>query len=122
MVQPGDDDLVAGRPAGRDRTGEAVGQRGHVRAEHHAVRVAADQVGDRVAGLSDDRVGTVTGRERAALVADAGPVCAGDRLDHAVGYLGAGGAVEVCVAVGERRVPGADRGDVQAHRVNRVIG
>ena len=50
VVEPGHDHLVTRPPVAGQRPGQAVGQRGHVRAENHAVRLAAGQRGNGRAG------------------------------------------------------------------------
>ena len=117
MVQPGHDHLVTRAPVLGERSGEPVGQRGHVRPENDARRVTADQVGDCLAALGHDRVGPRAGRERAVGVAQPGPVRVADRVDHRRGKLGARRTVEVGVTVGQCRVGGPYRADIQAHRL-----
>src|SRR5439155_18537623 len=81
----------------------------------HAAPVPADQVGDCLAAPGYDRVGPRAGRERAVGVAEPGPVRVADRVDHRRGQLGARRAVEVGVTVGQCRVGGPYRADIQAH-------
>src|ERR1700722_19594332 len=77
-------------PRGRG-AGEPVGERGHVRPEDHAVGLGAGQVGHGSAALGHDAVRATAGRERAAGVADPGPVGLRDGLDDRRGHLGPGG-------------------------------
>ena len=57
VVEPGDDHLVAGTPAGGQRAGEVEGELGGAAAEDDAARIGAQQVGDRRPGAEDDVVG-----------------------------------------------------------------
>jgi hypothetical protein len=68
LVQRGDHDLVAGPPLAGQRVGDVERQRGHVRAEHHSVRRAADQIGDRPARCRHGLDAARALRERAAEV------------------------------------------------------
>src|ERR1019366_6237689 len=83
---------------------QPVGKRGHVRAEDHAVRFGAGQVGQGPAAFGQDGVGASAGREGAPGVADPGPVGIRDRLDYRRGNLRARGAVQVGIAIGQGRV------------------
>ena len=115
VVQPGDHDLVAGPPCVGQRAGQPVGQRGHVRAEDDALRVAAHEVGHGLAAAGHDGAGALAGREGPARVADPGPGRGGDGLDDCLGHLCPGGAVQVGVPVAERRIGGAHRFYVKGH-------
>ena len=116
VVQAGHHHLVAGGPARGQGGRQPVGEGGHVRAEDDPVGLAADQVGHGPPALGDELVRAPAGREGAAHVADPGPVGAGDGLHHHGRHLGAGGPVQVGVAVGQCRVQRPDPADVPAHR------
>ena len=113
VVEPGQYDLVTRTPGRGEGTRQPVGHRGHVGAEDDAVGVPADKVGDGLTAAGDDVVGAVAGREGAADVADPIPVRVRDGLDHRRGYLGAGGAVEIGVPVGQRRIRRPHGGNVE---------
>ena len=113
VVEPGDHDLVVGGPLPRQRLRHPVGELRRARAEHHPLGGAADQVGDRRPGLLDNGIRTVAGGEGAAQVPDPGAVRARDRVDHGDGNLRPRRAVQVCVAVSERRIEGSHGGDVE---------
>ena len=115
MVEPGHDHLVAWPPARCQRRRQPVGQGGHVGPEYHAIGPAAGQVGNGAPGLGRDLVGPPAGREGAARVADPGLLGGADRLDDRSGHLGACRAVEIGVAVSQRRVRRADGSHVKAH-------
>jgi len=63
-----------------------------------------------------DAVRAPAGWERAAGVTDPGPVGIGDGLDDRRGHLGAGGAVEVGIAIGQGRVHRPHAIDVKGHK------
>ena len=95
MVELGDDDLVARPPAAPEGTGEVEGQRRHVGAEGDLVRRRAEEVGERLAGAGEHRVGLLA---RGVVPMRVGVVLVevlGHRLDDRPRHLGAAGAVEV---------------------------
>ena len=115
VVQPGDDDLVTGRPRLRQRPGQVVGQGGHAPPEDHPAGVGAHEVGHGRPGIEHDAVGAAGGGADVAAVGDVGQQGGGDRLTDHRRHLRATRAVEVggaCLQCRELRPDGLD---VKAH-------
>ena len=108
VVQPRHDDFVALSPASRQHLCQAVGERCHVRPEDHTRRLASHEVGDGDSAGLDNVSRPPTGGEGPTYVAEACEIGARDRRDDARRNLGAGSAVKVRVAVGERGITGPD--------------
>ena len=115
MVQPGDDHLVTREPVPCEGVRQPVGQRGHVRAKDHSVRVSAGEVGHRAAAPGGDLVRAVARRECPARVANPGAVGVRDHTDDRFRHLGTRGTVEVGVSVGERGVIRPDLAHIECH-------
>jgi hypothetical protein len=116
VVEPGDDDLVAGMQLARSRAREREVERRHVRAECDLPRRAAQpfagrepRVGDHGLRSATRLVGPADVRVRLAKVA-------GDRVDHLVGNLRPARSVEEREAASERRETRPDRVDVEGDR------
>jgi len=109
------DDLAGLLASEAQRLGEAVGERGHVRPEHHPARVARHQVGHRLAGRLGVRVRAAAAGEDSAGVARAQPVRLGDRLDDGRRGQRARRSVEPAGAGLQSGVARADPRDVVDH-------
>ena len=102
VIEPRDDDLVAGPECSCDRSRDREQERRRVRAEDHLVGIGVQQVGRGAVRLVDQRVGLAAGLERAVDVRVASAEIVGHRLDNDVGHLRPAGSVE------ERDGPTAD--------------
>ena len=116
VVEAGDDDLVARRPAGRQGPRQPVGQGRHVGPKDHPGPIAPDEVGDGMATFVGDLPGPLARRKCPADVGETGGVSTRDRLDDAGRKLGPSCTVKVGITVGQRRVLRPDLVDVERHR------
>src|SRR5690349_24285969 len=112
MVGRGDEDLVAGPEAATRGAGEREVQRGHVLAEDHLARLAAQEPGRVAFGLFEDLAHPAARRIARAQVGACLTQCPGDGLAYLVGHLGtAWGVKEGEVPQRGEALP--DRGDVE---------
>ena len=118
VVEPRDEDLVAGPQRTGRRAAEREVQRGHVRAEDRLVRRASEKLGGREPCLCDDGVRSAARLERAAGIRVRLSVVARDGFDHLVGDLGATGAVEEDEVCPKRAESAADGFDVERDRAH----
>ena len=95
VVELRDDHLVAGRERARDRVREEEVERRHVGAEGDLAGLGAEEVGRRLVGGGEQRVGLARAGEGAAGVRVRALQVAAHRLDHGGRHLRAAGAVEV---------------------------
>jgi hypothetical protein len=112
VVQAGHQDLVAGPQGARGGPRQREVQRGHVRAEDHLVRVAAEEPGRLVLGLLEDLPDPDAGGVACAQVRAGLPQRPRDRVAHLVGDLGAAGGVEEGESLPQRGEAGPDGRDV----------
>ena len=115
MVEPGDDDLVAGRPGLGECPRKVVGQLGHAAPEDDAAWISGEQVSHRGARTPDDVVGAALGCSDPAAVGDGRGQRLGDGVGHDLRHLRAAGPVEVGRALGQCGELLADRLNVKPH-------
>ena len=114
VVEARDDDLVARLPPARRGAGERKRQRGHVRAECHLLRRAAEEAAGGGACRVHDRDGPRTRLERPADVRVGLAQVRRDGVDHLVRHLRAARPVEQHEITLERAVAGANGLDVES--------
>jgi len=95
VVELGHDQLVARLPATPQGAAEVEGQRGHVLAEDHLLRRAAQQVGQGLAGLGQGCVGLDAGGVGPVRVGVVAQQVVAHRVHHGGGHLGPPRSVEV---------------------------
>src|SRR5574340_1127948 len=116
MVQPGDDDLVAGLPAAGERAADVQRERGHIVAEDDLLAAGGvEQLGYGSAGLVDDQVGLAAGGKGAPVVGVPAQVILVDAVERLLGDLGAAGIVEEDFGPVQRRELGADEIGIGMH-------
>jgi hypothetical protein len=114
VVQAGHQDLVTGPEGTRGGPRQREVQRGHVRAEDHLVRLAAEEPGRLLLGFGEDLADPDAGGVAGAQVRARLPQRPRDRVAHLVGHLGAAGGVEEGEALPQRREAGPDGLDVDS--------
>jgi len=112
VVQPGHEDLVAGRELPGRSPREREVERRHVGAEDDFLSAAAEEASRSPAGLIDQQVGAAARLEGAADVRVRLAQVAGDRVHDLVRHLRAPGAVEEGELAVECREAPPDRGRV----------
>ena len=125
VVEPCHDDLVSFTPLTRDGPGEREVERGHVGAEDHLVRRAAEEGSGGQPRVGDEPLGAPAGLVRAADVRVRLAQVGRDRVDHFVGDLRAAGAVEEGEVTLEGREAGPSGDDIErehAHGATLAIG
>src|ERR671918_1785754 len=118
VVQPRDDDLVAGGELPSERPGQHEVERRHVLPEADLVRRAAEKARRRVVRGDDERVAPQARLEGPAEVRVRLPQVGGHRLDHLVGRLRPARRVEKRRGPVERREAGAHGRHVERHRAH----
>ena len=132
VIELGDDDLVARRPAPPERAPQVERERRHVGAEGDLRGAAAQKVGERLPRGLDQGVGLDAGRIGPVRVRVVVEQVVAHRVHHGLRHLRAARAVEVgdgsaFVAALERREAGADRLDAGGrsqccrHRVGSIL-
>jgi hypothetical protein len=120
VVEPGDDDLVAGLERSSNRAREREVERGHVLAEADLGGRGAEKPCRRLAGCSEHLVAPPARLERAAQVRVRLAQVGAHRLDDRIRHLRPAGAVEEGGLPVERRKASADGRDVEGDRAQRT--
>ncbi len=96
MIEPGNDDLIAGIPEGGDSPAHGERQRRHIRAEDDLIGIASsEEIGHRPLGLGDNLIAFPAGDKTTAMIGVVIGKMIRNSIDDALRHLAAGGAVEV---------------------------
>ncbi len=126
VIEPGDDDLVAGTDRVGERPRQVEQQRRRVRPEHDLPGVGADEIGAGASSRGHGRLEVLARGEHPVHVRDTVPVVTLDRVDHGVGHLGSArrvGEDHGAAVMGPRegREARSERGEVGRRRHARYL-